>query len=446
MKTPLPSSINSLPWVKKPVTQRALRLHVCLCFLARGRNIRAWRAPFMKLFRFIAIAVERMCAAVKNDPRFGIDLRDYLLWSEENSSAGFDALAARMAATNIAQPTIVVAEIALCALLNEHGVYPSSVVGHSVGEISAAYAAQMLSMEDAALFGAARGAAMNAQPPGAMLAIMAPYDEVAQHLSAGVSLAAQNAPMACVVSGKAKKIEGLKAQFETMGLKSKIIPTSHAFHSPMMDGARANIEALVAQLNWQQASAEIFSTNLGGQIQADEFSTPAYWGAQLLNPVLFSSAAIASAQPDNAIMLEVGPGGALSNFVRQSLKNEAKRECISVVGGAPKGADHSASLFLKSLGSIWAVGGRPIWQALHDGARRRVALPTYPFERKSFWIEPTRNTAQTAARAAQSKSAGSSEASAGKPQAGQNTDPLTNLVEEQLALISEQLNIIRQNR
>lgn len=371
-------------------------------------------------------------------PEFGIDIRRYLLWSEEQPE-NREALATELAQTKISQPAIFAVEVAIARLFQSWGVTPAAAIGHSVGEFASAVIAGVFTLADATELVAARGRLMQAQPTGRMLAVMAPRDQVDPLLPNEVSVAAINAPGATVVSGPAAAIADFEKKLEAADLVAKPLKTSHAFHSRMMADARAPLEALVNDMQRSPASIEIISTERGDVVDAELFCNPTYWGEQLMNPVLFADAVgVAAAQNPHRIFIEVGPGQTLSALSKQTLTDDSKRVVTPTLGpvSAP-GCDVENAL--AAIGRIWVAGGSPDWSALRVGTRRRVPLPTYPFERKRHWVEPTRRkTTQPSGEAADHQT------SAKNTPTTQQTE-VEDLIQRQLGLISDQLNILKQN-
>ncbi|WP_411818967.1 type I polyketide synthase [Hyphococcus formosus] len=374
--------------------------------------------------------IDKVSAVLLELPDFSIDIRKYIQWTDHET-----ALADELAQTKIAQPAIFAVEIALARLLQHWGIAPSAMIGHSVGEFSAAVLAGVFSLEDATRLVAARGRLMQAMPKGQMLAVMATRAEVEALLPKALSIAAVNAPGATVVSGPESDINSFVAALEDKDIGTKALKTSHAFHSTMMADARAPLEALIADLPRGTASIDIYSTERGAQIDGAAFSEPSYWGEQLMNPVLFADAVMAAAEANqHRVFIEVGPGQTLSALSKQSLTGELKRPITPVLG--PVNASGSdVENILAGLGRIWVAGGTPDWAAFTLGQRRRVPLPTYPFERKRYWVDPKQNRAASASDVKAEE----------KPVGSANPTEVEELIQRQLGLISTQLNLLKQH-
>jgi acyl transferase domain-containing protein len=358
---------------------------------------------------------------------FGRDIRHVLLWTEERSARA--EIAAQVAQTAIAQPAIFAVEVALARLLESWGLRPAAMIGHSVGEFAAAALAGVFSLADAARLVAARGALMQAMPPGRMLAVRAPRDAVEPQLRGGLCVAAVNSPGVTVVSGPSQDIDAFKTALERDGVAASILVTSHAFHSAMMRPAVEPFVARVAAAARSAPATAIISTATGAM--AGAFVDPDYWGRQIVSPVLFA-AAIAAAGGPNRIFLEVGPGQALAGMIRQTLTGSAARPAISCFGAVQDPGPEDQRL-VAAVGRLWTHGASPDWARFQGDRRRRVALPTYPFERKRHWVEP-KSAATTAPDRLSSATPASAPATA---------DGVEALVQRQLQVVEAQLRVLR---
>jgi acyl transferase domain-containing protein len=294
--------------------------------------------------------------------------------------------AARLTETSVSQPAILAVEVALARLLMRWGIAPMAVLGHSVGELAAACVAGVFSLETAVKAVAARGRLMQAQPPGRMLAVRMPAAELEALLSPELALAAVNAPQLSVASGPAPAVEALQSLLAGRGVAASPLRTSHAFHSAMMEPAVPALTAEVARLTLAAPTIPVFSTVLGRPLTAHEATDPAYWGRQLRATVRFADALAAAAEPGR-LFLEVGPGQTLQQLARQTAVSAGGRNVLSCLGPLQAPGSDVAQV-LAAVGRLW-VAGKPVhFEDLAHGDRRRVPLPTYPFERKRFWVDP----------------------------------------------------------
>ncbi|XVS67798.1 type I polyketide synthase [Actinosynnema sp. CA-299493] len=275
---------------------------------------------------------------------------------------------ARIDETAFAQPGLFAVEVALARLFASWGVIPDVVVGHSIGEIAAAHIAGVFSLEDACRVVVARGALMQALPTGgAMVAVEAAEDEVT--LSEGVSLAAVNGPRSVVLSGDEEPVLALAAEFAARGRRTKRLTVSHAFHSARMDAMLDEFRAVVASVSFAEPEVNFLSTVDDGSV-----ADPEYWVRNVRQTVRFADA-VARLQ-GVARCVEIGPDAVLTALVPDLPCAPALR------------ADRDEAVTaVSALGAVYATGGAVDWSSLHEGGRV-IDLPTYPFQRRRYWVEP----------------------------------------------------------
>lgn len=290
--------------------------------------------------------------------------------------------------TAIMQPAIFSIEYSLARWWMAQGVMPAAMVGHSVGEFVAATLAGVFALPDALRLVARRGRLMQAQPSGAMLSVRLPLDALLPRLPAELSLAAENAPGACVVAGPHEAVAAFQQQLEGEGVACRALKTSHAFHSAMMEAAVPPFRAEVEALRRQAPSIPIVSTATGDWLGDEDAVSAGYWARHLREPVRFSAAVarvLESAQ--GRVLLEIGPRNTLSALSRQQPLLQKQR--IAAVASLADGPDNEHAALLGAFGQLWAQGVAVRPGALDRRARRlRVRLPTYPFEKKRYWVEP----------------------------------------------------------
>ena len=316
------------------------------------------------------------------EPRLGLDLRRLLF----PTGADTEEAGQRLAETRIAQPALFVVEYALARLWQSWGVEPEALIGHSVGEYVAACLAGVMERDAALGIVAERGRVMQACAPGAMLAVALSRDRVAPLLATGVSLAAHNAPDACVVAGGFAEIERCEARLGEQGVPCARLATSHAFHSPSMEGALGPFAAHLAGLDLRPPRIPVLSNLTGDWLTPAQATSVAYWTRQLREPVLFAEGLARLLEDPRRRLLEVGPGQALTAFARRLGARGTRAQ-----GSMPRTsgqADEVASL-LRAAAGLWAAGIAVDWAA-SERPRRRVSLPTYPFEGERYWVEPRR--------------------------------------------------------
>jgi amino acid adenylation domain-containing protein len=321
-----------------------------------------------------------VCAGILN-AREGLDLLG-ALYPEPARSEGADR---RLQETGLAQPALFAVEYALAQLWMEWGVRPEAMLGHSVGEYVAACLAGVLSLDDALYLVAARGRLMQALPGGAMLAVPLPEAEVLAWLDGGLELAAVNAPSLCAVAGSERDVEALRLRLAEKGIEGRRLRTSHAFHSAAMDPVLKPLTERVRTLRLSPPRIPYLSNLTGTWIRDSEATDPGYWARHLRQPVRFAAATAELLREPARILLEVGPGRALSSLARrQATPGTVLLGSLRHPGESTQ--DHE--VLLGSLGRLWLAGAGIDWDGFHaHERRRRVPLPLYPFERLRYWLE-----------------------------------------------------------
>ncbi|MBI3885788.1 MAG: amino acid adenylation domain-containing protein [Opitutae bacterium] len=323
------------------------------------------------------------CCEILRDP-LGLDLRDILY----PDATRRDEAARLLGQTALTQPALFVTEYALAQLWMSRGIRARALLGHSLGEYVAACLAGVFTLPDALTLVAARARLVQQQPPGAMVAVRVTEAEVAALLAPRLSLAAVNAPTLCVISGPVPDIVALEEKLSAAGTVSRRLATSHAFHSEMMEPAVAAFLAEVRRVKLHPPAISLVSNITGDWLKPEQATDPAYWASHLRQPVRFAGGVAALLQDSRSVLLEVGPGQTLGPLARQHPSVGAAHPVVCSLGRPGETPDDSAA-WLTALGKLWLAGVAVDWAALHAPAQRhRVALPTYPFERKRCWIEP----------------------------------------------------------
>lgn len=313
------------------------------------------------------------CAALLQ-PHLQLDLRDTLFSLDP-------AAETRIHQTWLTQPCIFVTEYALAKLWISWGVQPALLIGHSIGEYVAAVLAGTFTLPAALGLLAVRARLMQDLPSGAMLAVRQGVDDLA--LPAGIDLAAINSPKLCTVSGPHDAIAAYQAELAAKGIACRELKTSHAFHSAMMEPIVAPFTAEAAKAQASAPSIPWISTATGREMDAATLADPSYWARQLRHEVRFTDALTSAFATGDLVLLEVGPGQALGPFARQ---HPARGNSL-VVSSLPSCANDLADL-LAAAGELWKSGVPLDWTAFFkDQHRARLHLPTYPFERQSYWID-----------------------------------------------------------
>ena len=285
------------------------------------------------------------------------------------------------------QPALFALQYALTELWRSLGVVPSAVIGHSIGEFAAACAAGVLDVGAAARLVAERGRLMQALPRGgAMAAIFAPEAEVAAALAAAsgeLSIAAVNGPADTVVSGPEAALAGVLQTLAARGVKSRRLAVSHAFHSGLMDPMLDAFAAAVGQVELAAPRLPLISNVTGEVAPAQLVADADYWRRHVRAPVRFAAGMQALRALGCETFVEIGPGATLIGLGQRCIPGEAELWVPSL----RKGQCERTQL-LGAVGAMFARGAPIDWAGLDAGRpRRSVALPTYPFERKRFWLD-----------------------------------------------------------
>jgi acyl transferase domain-containing protein/acyl carrier protein len=290
--------------------------------------------------------------------------------------------------TEIAQPVLFVLEYALAKLLMSWGIVPGSMIGHSIGEYTAACLAGVFSLEDALKLVVVRGQLMQEVPPGAMLGVTMPEQELTGLLAPGLSLAAVNGANHCVVSGACEEVEAFKGRLEEDGYTTRPLHTSHAFHSQMMDPIIGEFTEKVRRVRLNKPAIPYVSNVTGRWISVEEAADPRYWAQHLRKTVRFAAGIEQLVNLDAPIFIEVGPGNTLSTFARHHKPGdeEQKRFTINLIRH-PRENGPDDRYLINKIGELWLYGAPIDWPAFYAREeRKRLSLPIYPFEGKRFWI------------------------------------------------------------
>jgi phthiocerol/phenolphthiocerol synthesis type-I polyketide synthase E len=311
----------------------------------------------------------------------GLDLRPFLTGSDKSPE-----LAARLRETQNAQPALFLVEYALAERWRSLGAEPAALLGHSLGELTAACIAGVFSFEDGLRLAAERGRLMAQTAPGLMLAVMLPAERLAPFLDSGLWLAAENGPKMSVVSGLVPAVEGLERRLTGKGVAAVRLASKNAFHTPLMAEAAKAFADSVAAVARQAPNIPWLSNVSGTWIGSAEAQDPQYWANQIVSPVRFTRNLAALAER-RRLLVELGPGEALLGIARQQLSTSVMAPCL----GAENRRASDATVFHKAVALAWECGVAIQWERVNpESAGRRVPLPTYPFERQRCWIEPSR--------------------------------------------------------
>jgi acyl transferase domain-containing protein/acyl carrier protein len=315
---------------------------------------------------------------------WGIDLRS-ILFAERNK-AKYAAPEVRQ--TLNAQLSLFIIEYALADRLMRLGVRPQAMMGHSIGEYVAACLAGVFTLNDALSLIVSRGKLMETLPGGAMLAVSQSERDIRENLEGNLSLAASNSPTLCVVSGPLEDICRCEEKLNNINIAHHRLHTSHAFHSQMMEPILPEFTEQVKSVKLNPPQIPYISNVTGTWIRTKEATDANYWARHMRCTVLLSDGFRRLLEGENRIAVEVGPGQTLTTLARQHNHKQRNHVFLNTL---PHAMDSRSDedVLLKTLGRIWCSGFDIDWKDLHpESGCHRLPLPTYPFERKRFWIEP----------------------------------------------------------
>lgn len=292
----------------------------------------------------------------------------------------------RLDDTEIAQPAIFALQVALVALCRSWGIEPEAVVGHSVGEVAAAYVAGVFTMPEAVRIIFHRGRLMQpATGLGKMAVIGLSQAEtealLVDHSSSQLSVAAVNSPTATVLSGDVAGLREVLQTVEARGVFNRMLPGNYAFHSPQMEPFQHELVQALAGLNPRPAAIPIYSTVTGTRSQPGEMDA-AYWGHNMREPVRFAEAIAALEADGHSACLEISPHPVLAVSISQCLSSSNRTILPSL-----RRHENDRAMMLRSLGALYSLGYPVNWNKLYPTESRFVRLPTYPWQRKRYWLE-----------------------------------------------------------
>jgi acyl transferase domain-containing protein/acyl carrier protein len=350
--------------------------------------------------------VDRCCELLK--PLLGLDLRDILYQAPENAQQSSNTLnlpqmlgreqqhsnaaTEKLNQTSLTQPAIFVIEYAIAQMWISWGIHPTAMIGYSIGEYVAATIAEVLSLEDALTLVARRAQMIQELPSGAMLAVPLSAAEVRPFLNENLSLSAINGAKLCVIAGDTNAVDELASHLSKAGLTCQRLQTSHAFHSYMMEPIAESFTALTKTVKLQPPKIPYVSNVTGTWITAAQATDPSYWTKHLCQTVNFADGVEQLWKKHNPILLEVGAGQTLSSLAQLCLGDRLTDKVILPSLRDAYNQQSDLAFLLNSIGQLWLSGVQLDWSTFYTHERRhRVPLPTYPFERQRYWIEPQKN-------------------------------------------------------
>ncbi|MDQ1041745.1 acyl transferase domain-containing protein/NAD(P)-dependent dehydrogenase (short-subunit alcohol dehydrogenase family)/acyl carrier protein [Streptomyces sp. V3I8] len=339
-------------------------------------------------FPAFAAALDAVCEHL--DPHLPRPLREVMFTPDAPDTTGTADGTGTAAGTReldrtlYTQSALFAFEVALYRLLESWGTVPDVLMGHSVGELAAAHVAGVLSLADAATLVAARGRLMQALPAGGtMMALQATEEEVLPLLDAHSGIAALNSPTSVVVSGDEDAVLALAAHFARLGRKTTRLRVSHAFHSPLMEPMLQEFRQIADSLTYRAPALRIVSNVTGREARPEELACADYWVRHVRQAVRFADG-VRTLEADGVTRyLEIGPDGVLSALAAACLDAQDH----AVLPALRKDTPEPQSL-LGALARLHVHGAGPRWAALFAGrGAQRLDLPTYPFEKRRYWLD-----------------------------------------------------------
>ncbi|GAB3641454.1 amino acid adenylation domain-containing protein [Spirosoma arcticum] len=326
------------------------------------------------------------CAELLSD-HLNVDIRQIIYPDALNGAAE-----ERLRNTHYTQSALFVTEYALAKLWMSWGIEPSAFCGHSIGEFVAAHLAGVFTLADALKLIAVRGRLVSELPRGSMLSVRLEADKIGALMPEPLSIAAINSHKLCVVAGHDEDIAAFASVLDEQGIPNRVLLTSHAFHSAMMDPIVGDFEKVVREIPLNQPQKPIISSVSGTWLTKEQATDPAYWAKHLRLTVRFADALDFIFGLNQPLLLEVGPGNGATTFSRQQA---GSRPVTVLTSLDKKGAQTEYESILYALGQTWLNGLEPDWKAFYATQNRnKLTLPTYAFDRKRYWVDPAQQLQQ----------------------------------------------------
>ncbi|WP_434756738.1 amino acid adenylation domain-containing protein [Paenibacillus amylolyticus] len=288
--------------------------------------------------------------------------------------------------TEYSQFALFMTSYAVAQSLMELGIQPDGMIGHSIGELTAAVVAGVFDLRDAVRIVRLRGRLMQQQQPGVMLAIMEDSQLVKSQLDEEMWLALVNTTGSSVIGGTAEAIDRMEEKAGRLGWKCVRVKTSHAFHTPMMKDAAVEFERSLSVYSLQSPQIPLLSNTSGTWALPDEIKSPNYWAKHILEPVLFEANLDEMLKEEQAVFIEVGAGRTLSSFVRQHMESKETHTVLNMLRHVRE-TEHDILYTNRRIAELWCEGIEPEWKAFKgQNVRRKCSLPTYHFDKQHYPI------------------------------------------------------------
>jgi glutamate-1-semialdehyde aminotransferase/malonyl CoA-acyl carrier protein transacylase/acyl carrier protein len=349
--------------------------NIALAFPGQGSQVATMGAELYASVESFRTAFDACDEILQRDHKF--DLKGLILAGESDLSETRN--------TQIALFTIC---YSLAQALTDLGVQAQAAIGHSIGELAAAAVAGVFDLATGLRIVLTRGTVMQAQTRGAMVAVREPVASISGYLNSGVVIAAQNTPESCTVSGSFKGIDDFCTKLTANNIKFKKLDTSHAFHSPDMDTAKAEFAIQLADVKLSAPQIPFISCVTGDWIQAEQATDIHYWADQLRQPVKFYQGIETLATLPNLLVIECGPQRTVAGMVLQTLTEKADLHLLHLLSAAGQSGKELAS-FSQAVGNLWELGLELQWPAAELNRQQFKNLPNYPFQHEIHVVEPS---------------------------------------------------------
>ncbi|MEO1524138.1 MAG: amino acid adenylation domain-containing protein [Planctomycetota bacterium] len=390
----MPETIEALTSRKSPafVQRKATASQRDIVFMFPGQGAQYVRMG-QNLYDHSTVFRENLdrCAEILL-PLLGRDLREVLFPPPGDEEAAQEILKN----TRFTQPALFALGYSLAKIWLSWGVQPSALIGHSIGEFAAACTAGVFKLADGLKMIAERGRVMQALPGGSMMSVRLPGAEVEPLLFGDLAIGSYNGPSLCVVAGPDDQVARLSEQLESRDIVFRLLHTSHAFHSPMMDSIVEPFAEFISQFELHAPTIPILSTVTGTWMTDEQATDPQYWARHLRAPVRFSDAITAIWDADHGdpsrILLELGPRKTLATLAKQHAQDPKQQLALPTLSdNAEENVEWRSMLY--AVAQLWLSGADIQWPMLSTNGRAvrkaaHVTLPTYAFQRKRFFVEP----------------------------------------------------------
>lgn len=289
--------------------------------------------------------------------------------------------------TDLAQPALFAVEYALAELVMSYGVTPGVLAGHSIGELVAATVAGVFDLPTAIKVVSMRARLMHAAPSGAMVAVAASPEDIVDHLSADVDIAAINELGSCVVAGSEEAISEFTNRLGNQGILARRVRTSHGFHSSSMDEVLPPFAEFIATLTLHAPRIPMLSNVTGDWMTDAEATDPNRWARHIRSTVRFADELRVLLGSADRVLVEVGPGGSLTGSSVRMPEWTPDHRAVRLMRHPLQSRD-DRDVFLLAMGQLWIAGVDVAWTTLQGENPHHVTLPGYPFVRQRHWVEP----------------------------------------------------------